>query len=567
MGLCAAIPILASTLRALIDGWLPAGDQANIATRAYDVLTSHTPLVGQHSDATELTHHAVYSLGPMLFWLLAIPARLPYTGALIVTIGLVNCAAVVGATVLARRRGGLVLMYMAALAIVLMSRSLAPEVLHDVWNPAAGLFPFTLLIFLCWSIACGEHRLLILAVLSASFVVQCQFAFLAPSLGLLVIAIAGLLAGRLLPRARSRRGVPDRTAGLWRWALAAVLVAVICWAPPAIDQIRVRPGNLTVLAQTVKANRRNLGPRVGWHAVVLTVGVPPWWLTNPASPWQKKVEVREAPSVLAELSAVLALVGLLAVGSFGLARRRAELWSAALIALCLCASVAAIAAATPSGRLFAGTLAYTLWLASPAGMFVWLVLLWTPTQIIVGRLGRLRAGTRLAAAAALSGVAAVGTAVALAERPDEHLAEYRPLGTIFSAIDRTIPGGRTVLLPGGLGNQTFRFKMAARYALVRNRDRPLSPGSDARLPSWYWLGRNRYDCTLYLRDGRASPHRGAVPIDSFIFKGTHVVSVWLYPGDCPPAPHNARSGRASGSRDYRGQGLFAGSHGSRAQSE
>jgi hypothetical protein len=229
--------------------------------------------------------------------------------------------------------------------------------------------------------------------------------------------------------------------------------------------------------------------------------------------------------------------------------------------------VAAIAAATPTGRLFAGTLAYTLWLASPAGMFVWLVLLWMPTTIIVGRLSRLRVGTRLAAAVALSGVAAVGTAVALAERPDEHLAEYRPLGTIFSAIDSTVPGGRTILLPGGLGNQTFRFKMAARYALVRNRDRPLSPGSDARLPSWYWLGRNRYDCTLYVRDGRASPHRGAVPIDSFIFKGAHVVSVWLYPGDCPPAPHNARSGRASGSRDYRGQGLFAGSHGSRAQSE
>ncbi|HEX9480993.1 MAG TPA: hypothetical protein VF927_02720, partial [Solirubrobacteraceae bacterium] len=515
MGLCAAIPILASTLRALIDGWLPAGDQANIATRSYDVLTSHTPLVGQHSDATELIHHAVYGLGPMLYWLLAIPARLPYTGALILTIGLVNCAAVVGVTVLARRRGGLVLMYMAALGIVLVSRSLAPEVLHDIWNPSAALFPFTFLIFLCWSVACGEHRLLILAVLTASFVVQCQFAFLAPSLGLLVIAIAGLLAGRLLPRARSGRRAPDRAPGFRRWALAAALVAVICWAPPAIDQIRARPGNLTAVAQTVNANRSTFGPRVGWHAVVLTVGLPPWWLTNPASPWQKKVEVREAPSVLAEVSAVLALVGILAVGSFGLVRRRAELWSGALIALCLCASVAAIAAATPTGRLFAGTLGYTMWLASPAGMFAWLVLLWMPTQIIVGRLGqlgrlgRLLVGTRLAAAVALSGVAAGGTAVALAERPDEHLAEYRPLGTIFSAIDRTVPAGRTILLPGGLGHETFRFKMAARYALVRNSDRPLSPGSDARLPSWYWLGRNRYDCTLYVRDGRASPHRGA----------------------------------------------------------
>jgi hypothetical protein len=198
-------------------------------------------------------------------------------------------------------------------------------------------------------------------------------------------------------------------------------------------------------------------------------------------------------------------------------------------------SVAAIAATTPTDHLLAGSISYTMWLACPAGMFVWVVLLWMPAQIVAGRVGRLRLAPQWAAAAALSGVAVGGTAVALAERPDEHLAEYRPLGTIFSAIDRTIPSGRTILLPGGLGHETFRFKMAARYALVRNRDHPLSPGSDARLSSWYGLGRHRYDCTLYLRDGPASPHRGAVPIDSFIFKGTHPVSVWVYPGGCPPA--------------------------------
>ena len=63
-GLCAAGPVIASTLRALLDGWIPAGYEANIATRAYDVFTSRTPLVGLHSDASALTNHAVYSLGP-----------------------------------------------------------------------------------------------------------------------------------------------------------------------------------------------------------------------------------------------------------------------------------------------------------------------------------------------------------------------------------------------------------------------------------------------------------------------------------------------------------------------
>ena len=192
VGICAAGLVIASTVRALIDGWMPAGDQANIATRAYDVLTSRTPLLGLHSDASAVTHHAVYSLGPMLFWLLALPARSGSSGALILTMGLLNTASIVGVIVLARRRGGRALMFITAIAVLLMSRSLAPEVLHDVWNPSAGLFPFTLLIFLCWSLACGEYRLLPLTVLVASFVLQCQLAFVPPTLGVLVVGVGGL---------------------------------------------------------------------------------------------------------------------------------------------------------------------------------------------------------------------------------------------------------------------------------------------------------------------------------------------------------------------------------------
>ena len=63
-------------------------------------------------------------------------------------------------------------MFATAAAIGLMCQSLSSESLHDVWNPAAGLFPFLLLCFLCWSLACGEHRLLPLTVLVASFVTQ-----------------------------------------------------------------------------------------------------------------------------------------------------------------------------------------------------------------------------------------------------------------------------------------------------------------------------------------------------------------------------------------------------------
>lgn len=553
-GLCAAGPVIASTLRALLDGWLPAGDQAIIATRAHDVFTSHTPLLGQHSDAGALTHQSVYSLGPMLYWLLALPARLTSPGALTLTTGLLNTAAIVGAVVLARRRGGRALMFIAAPAIVLMSRSLAPETLHDVWNASAGLFPFTLLIFLCWSLACGEYRLLPLTVLVASFVVQCQFAFLAPSLGALAVGLVGLFVSLRPSSGDSVRSNRDGRGRVWRWALAALLVAAVCWTAPAIQQLQDSPGNLTAVVRTVTANHSTLGATVGWHAVVLTVGIPPWWLSNPASPWNRKNEVRPTPGVLAIVSAALLLCGLTLLAGVGLLRRRAELWAGALIALALCVGVAAIASATPTTRLLSATLGYTLWLASPAGMFAWVVLAWAPIALLPqpGRLlerGLPRWLTpALASAVALGGVAIAATAVAAAQRTDEHLPEYRPLGALFASLDRAIPAGRTVRLIGSLDNTTFRFKMAARYALVRRGIRPLSPGTDTRLGGWYELRRRRYDCTVYVEDGHARPSRGAVSIAGIPYEHSHPLSVWVAPAGCP----------AGGARQARGRrGVWA----------
>ncbi|HYM53822.1 MAG TPA: hypothetical protein VES97_00555, partial [Solirubrobacteraceae bacterium] len=456
--------------------------------------------------------------------------------ALTLTVGLVNTAAIVGAVVLARRRGGRALMFIAAVAIVLMSRSLAPEVLHDVWNPSAGLFPFTLLILLSWSLACGEYRLLPLTVLVASFVVQCQLAFLAPSLVALAVGLAGLLVSLRSSRAELEAKGPGRSRGVWRWALAALLVVVVCWTPPAIDQIEGNPGNLTAVVRTATANRSTLGATVGWRAVVRAVGIRPWWLRNTASPWERKNEVRAASSALATVSTLLILCALLVLAAVGLLRRSLELWTGALIALALCVGLAAVAAATPRTRLLSATLGYTMWLGSPAGMFVWVALAWRPLAALAKQVLPCRLKPTLAAALGIGAVAFGAVTVAAGERPDEHLAEYRPLGTIFASLDRAIPSGRTVRLLGSLGNTTFRFKMAARYAMVRRGIRPLSPGTDTRLGSWYELDRHRYDCTVYVEDGSSSPIRRAAPIASVTFSGTYPVSVWVSPAGCPVRP-------------------------------
>jgi hypothetical protein len=538
VGLCAAGPVIASTLRALIHGWMPAGDQAIIATRSFDVLSSHTPLVGQYSDASTVTHHTLHSLGPMLYWLLALPARFGSPETMALWMGTVNTLAILASVALARRRGGPVLMVAIAIAIAVMCRSLPAEVFHDVWNPAIALFPFTLLILLCWSLACGEYRLLPLTVLVASFVAQCQLAFLPPTLGLLAIGLAGLVAWRRRLWSAPRSTAPHEGGGSgrpWRWALAALAVLVICWTPAAIDQVSQRPGNLTSVVRTATATKATLGTTVGWRAVVRAIGVPPWWLIDPHSPWDRKVDVRVAPRLVSSVSCLLMLGALLALAAVGLRRRRADLCAGALIALALCAALAGVAATTPNTHLLASTLGYTMWWGSPVGMFVWIVLGWSAAVMASERgLGRLRVPA-FATALGVGAAALAGTAVAATEKPDYHLAEYRPLGTMFAGLNRGIPPGRTVLLVGTLGNATMRFRMAARYALVRHGIRPLSPGAFFRLGTWYELDHHRYDCVVYVNDGSVRPGKGAAMISRVILhdnSGAHPVTVWTSRPGC-----------------------------------
>src|SRR5439155_2197643 len=231
LGACAALPVIAAAVRALHEGWQPVADRGIIATRSYDVLSSHMPLVGQYSFAGSATGKLTSTFGPVLYWLLAPAARYGAPASFVLTMAAFNTGSVVCAVALARRRGGLWLAALTAAAIGLMCRSLAANNFYDIWNPSAGLFPLLALVFVCWSLACGEYRLLPLAALLASFELQCEAAFVPPALAALAIGLAGASlwwlrrqdepGGPQQPRAGSRR---DSRRG-WVWVAAALVVA------------------------------------------------------------------------------------------------------------------------------------------------------------------------------------------------------------------------------------------------------------------------------------------------------------------------------------------------------
>ena len=571
-GLAASIPVLVSTANAVNAGWVPAGDDGIIATRGWDVLSAHTPNVGQYSEAgLVIAHQIMHSPGPMLYWLIALPARFGSVTSVALTIGIANTLAIIGTVALARRRGGLVLMFAAAIGIALMCESLPSESLHDIWNPAAGLFPFLLLVFLGWSVACGDVGLLPLTALVASFVVQTHLMYGPPTAVVLALATIGLI-GAWVGRRRLARSGHRGGRRAWPWVLAALAVAAACWTPPAIDQIENNPGNLTLIVRTIEHRGHALGTKVGWNAVVRSIGVAPWWLSVPATEWERKYDVgalvrpgatrASAPNAGETSSAIVILGALGAVALLGMLVLRWDVVGAAVIALGLCGAIGAEAASNPTSPLLAGTLGYTMWWGSEVGFFVWLVLAWAlwlglstmlsprARRALHGRARALPARARTialgaASIAGLGATVAVGAAVASTLGHDSHAYEYGPTRVLAAAIERAVPSGATIdyhtLRKLPLGTQPI--EPAIRFFLVRHGDRVLALGSFPRLGAYYELYDRPYRWEVLLVNGPTRVHgmRLVARVHVTDGWGTQTLSAWVRRVRRPrePAPRTA----------------------------
>jgi hypothetical protein len=514
--------VIVAGVRAIAEGWLPVADQGTIATRAYEVFTSHTPLVGQYSMASAVTGHLTYEPGPMLYWLLALPARFGGPAALALTMTAFNTAAIIASVAIARRMGGTALMFAAAAAIALMSRSFGTEALHGIWNPAAGLFPLVLLCFTCWALACGARWLLPLAVLVASFVAQTHLAYVAPALGLLAAGVIGLLISHLRDRGGAER--PGRRiqggGALWLPALVALVVAGICWSAPLVDEFTNSPGNLSAVASAAGGRGKTEGASAGWRVLTRAVGVPPRWLRAPESEVYDRTgrqvgvvsggdygdtrlsDLWDRPSSLATISALLILCALAVTTLAAVPARRRELVWGGVIGLLLCGLLAGLVSATPVRSVH--SLGYTLWWGSVVGMWVWLLLLWSIAVLArdwaAGRGLRWSAEysaslTRVGRWWPLGGIAALGAcafAVATAERTDAHRPEFRSLRTITTRLDRVVRRGDTVLLTQG-GFAALPLTPLVKYSLRRRGVHVVGYEGRTRVGPSYELRRGRYD--------------------------------------------------------------------------
>lgn len=478
LGIVAALPVTIATIQVIRLGWTPSNDDGVIAVRAFDVFSAHSPLVGQYSQASLSLKVPVYSLGPLLYWVLALPAHLGPT-ALVLTMAAISVVSIIGVVVLAERRGGKGLMFMVAIAVVIMFRSLPVQVPYEIWNPWAGLIPFVALIFVSWSVACGDVKLLPLLVLVASYVVQCHLTYLVPTTGCLAVAVCGLGLRRLnlVRDGNGRGGGLDARPVIRRWIAAAGLVFVLVWVPPLIQEVSNHPGNLTLVIRSARSEPVMLGKTAGMWEIARAIGLSPLWLKRPLTA-RENLEYTHSP--LAGLTALVVLIALGFVLAIGLRRRRFDVTAAAALGLVLAISLGIVTRSIPGGIAGYEALQYVLIWASPAGMFVYVALAWSVWCLWIRPRAVKRAAPPLAPAALTQSVSRRGPFIAfaailavslvVANRPGSSSAAPARLGSYdmiralttkaVDALDRR----RAVLLniPNALGSggQTVESTMA-----------------------------------------------------------------------------------------------------------
>jgi hypothetical protein len=257
--IAAWIPFIYGAASSINGGWRPLADDASIALRSWDALTRYGPLVGQPSKLA----HGAFDLGPLEYWLLALPVHLdPGHGALwgATLWCMLACSLTIEAAWSTARGIGALFAGLTVLAVVLW----VPEVTTEpLWNPWFGLMFFVAAFAAGWAVMCGRRGWWPVLVITASIAAQAHLEYALAAGALVLVAFVISLADTI----RSHAG--------YRWALAGLAAAAVCWAAPLVQQFTTHPGNLTTIFNSESRSGPQGGLSFGLKAIAASVRVPP----------------------------------------------------------------------------------------------------------------------------------------------------------------------------------------------------------------------------------------------------------------------------------------------------
>lgn len=259
------LPILIATFRHLDLLDHAVGDQAIIELHAED-LPARLPLVGVYSRLG--FHHP----GPMLYFVTAPAVHLLGSIGLVLSAAAVAIASTGGMLIVFYRRGGQVLFLLGAAFLLMLIQSMGLDLL-SMWNPYVLVLPFALAVTLTWSVWCRDWSALPWLALVGSFVAQTHLG-LVPAVGFLFLSAAVAVLIAAVRRQSTGRGMSDSVVDTGAedtvdsavgpsrgQLLAASVIALVAWTPPAIEQLTGDPGNITRIIESASStvNGQRLG--------------------------------------------------------------------------------------------------------------------------------------------------------------------------------------------------------------------------------------------------------------------------------------------------------------------
>jgi hypothetical protein len=330
----ALLPVVTAIARRSGDRWIPIGDNALIELRARDVFSlDHFPLLGTWSSASLSAGKDLNHPGPLLFDLLAVPVKLfgGSTG-VVLGVGLVNAAAIIGTVLVARRAGGRTAALAAAAVAALLAFTLGSAMLTDPWNPHVLVLPALFALVCTWAVASGDLAVLPWLFVATSLCLQTHlgYAYLVPAL--VITALAGATA---VYRRRWRLDAAARSADvprLRRTGVISLLVLLVLWAQPLLEQLFGEgQGNLARIATSTGGDEPTIGATNAVRIAGGVLAVPPWWSRGsfvdavPYTPYSADGVTLDPAGLRSTGVAVLGLVvlaGLLGLAGWWSVRRR-----------------------------------------------------------------------------------------------------------------------------------------------------------------------------------------------------------------------------------------------------
>lgn len=404
----AILPVVVAVARAINGGWIPLSDDALFPIRARDVFSyHHFPLIGLDSSVSLTTSTTLHHPGPLQFDLLAVPVKL-FGGAAGTALGtgLINVAAILAIAIFTARRGGPVLGTVAMAVTAALCWSMGSESLFEPWQPLALLLPFLCFLVVAWSVSCGDAVALPVAAGVGSLVFQTHvsYALLVPVLSL--CAVGGL--GLRLRRDRRGDGAawPETRRRTIRAATLAGAVAVLCWIPPAIDQL-FGQGNFGQLLQNASPPKRTIGYGYGARIAAAVLALPPFWWRPSINKTLNPLQGWTPPSTAETVISLAALAGILG-RCFWLAHRRRDSVMTRALGIVGVAIVAGLATAGRIPITAFGLEAHVFWWLWPLAAFGTFVVAATLLRVVASRArASLLAACAAAVAAAVFGALAV----------------------------------------------------------------------------------------------------------------------------------------------------------------